>query len=57
MVLKKDATGLNKIHLGKYANTNSNEFIAEAFTEYKLHSSPSKYAIEVGKLIDKHFKK
>ena len=31
--------------------------MAEAFTEYKLNSNPSKYALEVGKLIDKYFKK
>ena len=46
-----------KIHLGDYANTNTNEFMAEAFTEYKLNSNPSKYAKKVGILIDKHFKK
>jgi hypothetical protein len=31
--------------------------MAEGFTEYKLSSKPSKYAIEIGKLIDKYFKK
>lgn len=45
------------IFLGSYANTNLNEFMAEAFTEYTLKSGPSKYAIKVGKLIDKYFKK
>jgi SPP1 gp7 family putative phage head morphogenesis protein len=46
-----------EIHLGKYANTDLDEFMAEAFTEYKLFDNPSKYAVEVGQLIDKHFKK
>lgn len=52
-----DIKGLDKVFLGNYANTNENEFMAEAFTEYKLNSNPSKYALEVGKLIDKYFKK
>lgn len=46
-----------KIHLGKYAGTNIDEFMAESFTEYKLHSKPSKYAKIVGELIDKYYKK
>lgn len=48
---------LREIHLGNYASTNMNEFMAEAFTEYKLSSNPSKYATAVGKLIDKYFKR
>lgn len=48
---------LSEMYLGDYASTNINEFMAEAFTEYKLCSDPSKYAVEVGKLIDKTFKK
>lgn len=51
------ADALYEISLGKYASFNANEFMAEAFTEYKLSSSPSKYAILAGKLIDKYFKK
>jgi hypothetical protein len=54
---KGDINGLNEIYLGDYAETNMNEFMAEAFTEYKLNSKPSKYALEVGQLIDKYFKK
>lgn len=46
-----------EIHLGDYASTNNNEFMAEAWTEYKLSSKPSKYAVLVGKLIDKYFKR
>lgn len=52
-----DFKGYNDIHLGEYANTNIDEFMAEGFTEYKLSSNPSKYAIEIGKLIEKYFKK
>jgi hypothetical protein len=55
--LNGDYESLNEIYLGSYASTNASEFMAEAFTEYKLNSNPSKYAIEVGKLIDKYFKK
>lgn len=47
----------SKIFLGRYASTNANEFLAEGFTEYKLSSSPSKYAKKIGLLIDKYFKK
>lgn len=53
----KNLSGLNDLYLGKYANTNRNEFFAEAFTEYKLSSNPSKYAKEVGKLVDEYYKK
>ena len=51
-----DASKIANVFLGKYAGTNKNEFLAEAFTEYKLSSNPSKYALEVGKLIDRYFK-
>jgi hypothetical protein len=57
LAIKGDVNGLNEIYLGDYAETNKNEFMAEAFTEYKLNSKPSKYALEVGQLIDKYFKK
>jgi len=52
-----DKKTLFKIHLGNYANTNINEFMAEGFTEYKLNTNPSKYAKKIGLLIDKNFKK
>jgi len=54
--LKKESE-FSDLYLGEYASKNINEFMAEAFTEYKLSSNPSKYAIEVGKLIDKYFKR
>lgn len=56
----KDINDPNKIanvFLGKYASSNDNEFLAEAFTEYKLSSNPSQYALEVGRLIDRYFKR
>jgi hypothetical protein len=52
-----NSDGLEKIFLGKYASTNIKEFMAEGFTEYKLSSNPTKYAMQIGKLIDKYFKK
>ncbi len=45
------------ISLGKYASYSIDEFHAEAFKEYKLKSNPSKYAVKVGELIDKYFKR
>lgn len=53
----KDIENMNLISLGSYSHTNLNEFMAEGFTEYKLHSNPSKYAKQIGELIDKTFKK
>jgi hypothetical protein len=47
----------NKIWLGDYAETNVDEFMAEGFTEFKLSDNPSKYAIKIGELINKYFKK
>lgn len=52
-----DLEAFNKVYMGKYGQTNLDEFMAEAFTEYKLSSKPTPYAVKVGKLIDKHFKK
>lgn len=54
---KGDMEGLEKNHLGHYARTNLSEFMAEGFTEYKLSSNPSPFAVEIGKLVDKYFKK
>jgi hypothetical protein len=47
----------NTNYLGTYASKNIDEFMAEGFTEYKLSSNPSKFAIEIGKLIEKYFGK
>ena len=55
--MSRDAVMRNEIYLGRYASTNMDEFLAEAFTEYRLSSEPSKFAKEVGFLIDKTFKK
>jgi hypothetical protein len=43
--------------LGDYALANIDEFHAEALTEYFLRSSPSTYALKVGQLFDKFFKR
>ena len=53
----KDTAKLNELYLGDYASTSIDEFLAEGFTEYKLKTNPSKYATEIGKTIDKYFKK
>ena len=45
-----------EVHLGEYASTKLEEFMAEGFAEYKLSSNPSKYALQIGKLIDESFK-
>lgn len=44
-------------YLGDYSQTNVDEFFAEGFTNYHLHSRPSKWASEIGKLVKKYFKK
>ena len=56
-IINENKTKINEIHLGSYASKNINEFLAEAFADYKLNKTPSKYAIKVGALIDKYFKK
>tara|TARA_R110000822_G_scaffold5786_10_gene24759 strand:+ start:1490 stop:3061 length:1572 start_codon:yes stop_codon:yes gene_type:complete len=47
----------NKIFMGRYGNTNIDEFLAEGFTEYNLNSTPSKYARLIGDLVNKYYKK
>jgi hypothetical protein len=47
----------SEVFLGRYANENIREFMAESFTEYKLKANPSKYAKIVGHLIDQFFGK
>lgn len=53
----KDSQEFKDIYLGKYASTNMDEFLAEAFQEYRNRKTPSKYAKLVGELVDKHYKK
>ena len=43
--------------ISKYADTNEDEFMAEAFADAKLSENPSSYSIKVLKVIDKYFKK
>lgn len=47
----------NPDFLGEYAMTNKAEFVAEAFAQYKLSSSPGKFAKAIGEMIDKHAKR
>ena len=52
-----NTSGYNDIYLGSYSRTNVDEFFAEAWTEYHLSSTPSKYASEVGKIVNKYYAK
>ena len=56
-IKNNDTYNTNQISLGNYSKFNLNEFMAEGFTEYKLSSNKSKYAILIGKAIDKYYKK
>ena len=44
-------------YLGNYSQTNVDEFFAEGFANFHLNSRPSKWAMEIGKLANKYFKK
>lgn len=48
---------LNNVFISKYANENEEEFMAEAFTDYKIGLNTSSYSQRVGELIDKYFKR
>ena len=50
---KKNGNGI----LGKYASSNQDEFLAEAFADAKLGARPSKWSEETLAIIDKYFKK
>ena len=43
--------------ISEYADNSIDEFMAEAFADAKLGIEPSKYSLEVLKVIDKYFKK
>jgi hypothetical protein len=44
-------------YLGDYSTTEMDEFFAEAFANFNLNSRPSKWAMEVKKLVNKYFLK
>lgn len=44
-------------YLGDYATTEVDEFFAEAFTNFNLNSKPSKWALEVKRLLHKYYLK
>jgi hypothetical protein len=44
-------------YLGDYSTTEVDEFYAEAFANFNLNSRPSKWAMEVKKLVNKYFLK
>lgn len=45
------------LKISSYANTDVDEFMAEAFTQAKLKDNPSEYALKALEIIDKYFKK
>lgn len=57
LIKKGDMNNLAELYIGNYADVGVGEFMAEAFQEYKNCLHPSKYAMEIGKLIDKWFKR
>ena len=48
---------IDNIFISSYADENEDEFMAEAFVDYKLGTNKSSYSIRVGNLIDKYFKR
>lgn len=48
---------LDDVKISKYSMENADEFMAEAFTQYRIGVSQSRYSDEVMNVIDKHFKK
>lgn len=53
MDYKKNGNGI----LGKYASSNQDEFLAEAFADAKLGARPSKWSEDVLVIIDRYYKK
>lgn len=51
------AEAKKRIAISNYAEKDIDEFLAEAFTQGKLSTTPSPYAKEVIELVDKYFKK
>ena len=54
---QRDTPSWDNAYLGNYAQNNINEFLAEAFQEYRNFKNPGKYAKKVGELVDEYFKK
>lgn len=46
---------LDSIRISRYSMTNSDEFMAEAFTDYMLGENPSEYSAQVVSILDKYF--
>lgn len=46
-----------KLHISRYADTSIGEFIAEAFCQAELSSTPSPYAVELHSLLKEYFGK
>ena len=54
--LKEAEEQLASVTISRYANTNVNEFIAEAWAEREIGENPGKYSKRIGSIIDKYFK-
>ena len=48
---------LDEIKISKYADMNADEFMAEAFTDAKLGTNPSRYSKQVEEVFDKYLSK
>jgi hypothetical protein len=44
-------------YIGNYGSKSIEDFMAECFSEYINSSNPTKYAKQMGTLIDKYFKR
>lgn len=52
-----DVESAAKICIGRYGHKKANDFLAECFQEHCNCNNPSKYAVKVGELIDKWFRR
>lgn len=52
---KEIADKIKNVTISRYANKNEEEFMAEAFTDYKYGTNKSDYSMKVGNLIDKYY--
>ena len=54
--LKETESKLASLTISRYASTDINEFIAEAWTEREIGENPGKYSKKIGSIIDKYFR-
>ena len=56
LISKGDMEKAAKIMIGKYGHSQTSEFMAECFQEYRNSSKPSKYARKIGELFNQYLK-